>query len=238
MMDFNRFERQMKLKEIGAVVQQKWGDAKVLVIGVGGLGCGIIQGLASAGIGKITLMDGDRVSLNNLHRQWLFNERSVGRWKVEVAAEWIKAHNSQIEVEVIAEFLSEENIERHLVGFDLWMDGTDDVGVKLLIDQWAVKLQTPWIFGAAEQWDGQVSVFNYPVNGQRPFRYAEFFSSEIEKQMVGSCQLRGVLSTVVHIIAMEQVSEALKVLGNLSPNHVGKMFCWDGWESKAYSVSL
>jgi molybdopterin/thiamine biosynthesis adenylyltransferase len=238
MMDFNRFERQMKLKEIGEVVQQKWWNSKVLVVGVGGLGSGIIQGLVGAGVGKITLMDGDRVALNNLHRQWLFHETDVGRLKVEVAAEWIKKHNGEIEVEMIDEFLTSENIENYLSGFDLWLDGTDDVQAKLLMDQWAVQLQTPWIFGAAEQWDGQVSVFNYQESNGRSFRYVDFFSLELNRSMVGSCELRGVFSSVVYIIAMEQVSEALKVLGNLSPNHVGKMFCWDGWESKAYSVSL
>jgi len=238
MVDFKRFERQIKLKEIGEDVQQKWWDSRVLVVGVGGLGSGIIQGLVGAGVGKITLMDGDRVDLNNLHRQWLFAEKDVGRPKVEVAAEWIKKHNRDIEVEVIDEFLSTANSERNLEGFDLWIDGTDDVEAKLLMDQWAVKLQTPWIFGAAEQWDGQVSVFNYKGNSGRSFRYVDFFSPELNGSMVGSCQLRGIFSPVVHIIAMEQVSEALRILGDLSPNHVGKMFCWDGCESRAYSVSL
>jgi adenylyltransferase/sulfurtransferase len=238
MIDFKRFDRQLKLGEIGEGVQEKWWNARVMVVGVGGLGCGIIQGLVGAGVGHIALLDGDTVALDNLHRQWIFSESDVGKYKVNVAADWIKARHSGIEVQPIAAFLTADNAETMLSGFDLWIDGTDVPSAKLILDRNAELLDTPWVFGAVEQWDGQVSVLNFFDADGRKANYRDFFSSRVSNDMVGSCQQRGVMGPVVQMVAMMQVMEALRILGNLSPLYVGKMFCWDGWHSKAYSVSL
>jgi adenylyltransferase/sulfurtransferase len=238
MIDFKRFERQLKIAEIGEGVQEKWWRANVLIIGAGGLGCGVIQALASAGVGNLTLMDGDVISLNNLHRQWIYPSHAIGRKKTSVAMEWIKEHNSSIQVSEISENLTSSNAEQHLNGYDLWIDATDHPSVTLLIDEEAKKRNVPWVFGSAEQWDGQVSVFQYPDQQLKRWTYRDFFSSEVRSEMVGSCQERGILGPVVQLVAMVQAMEALKVLGDLSPQFVGKMFCWDSWQCRLNSVSL
>ena len=238
MIDFKRFERQIKMTEIGQSVQQKWWDSKVLVIGAGGLGCGVIQALASAGIGYLGVMDGDVVAITNLHRQWLYNEQAVGKQKTTVAVDWIKLHNQAIQTVEIAEHLNEQNLASRLEGYDIWIDCTDSPTASLLIDAAAKERDVPWVFGSAEQWDGQVSVFQYPDQNQKKWSYVDFFSHNVRSEMVGSCQERGVLGPVVHLIAMVQAMETLKVLGGLSPQFVGKMFCWDAWQSRMNSVSL
>jgi adenylyltransferase/sulfurtransferase len=238
MVDFKRFERQIKMKEIGPEVQRRWAESKVLIIGAGGLGCGVIQALSSAGVGSITILDGDAVAQHNLHRQWLFNESSIGFNKALKAADWVKEHNPDIQVNGIPTHLREENASQYVKDFNVWIDATDNVSAKLLIDTLAVQYQTPWVFGSAEQWDGQVSVFQYPDSNGKIWRYVDFFTAQLEDPMVGSCQQRGVLGPVVHTIAMFQSLEVLRILGNLSPLHVGKMFCWDAWQSRSYPVSL
>jgi molybdopterin/thiamine biosynthesis adenylyltransferase len=225
---FTRFARQQKMPGFEAPAQAVLADARVAIVGLGGLGSGVLMALVSAGIQKFTLIDGDKVAIHNLHRQWIYSEENVGMYKVEAAALWAKQHNVQCELEVIADFLNENNIQSLLnLNFDLVMDCTDQIEAKILLDGFLSLTDVPWIFAASEQWDGMVSTFNCPNEEGVRYSYSQFFNDRIKGFMVGSCEQRGALGPVVQAVAMVQSIEALKLLSGQKPIYIGKIWIWE-----------
>jgi adenylyltransferase/sulfurtransferase len=223
-----RFSRQQKMPGFEGSTQSALSNARVAIVGLGGLGSGVLMALVSAGIQKFILIDGDKVAIDNLHRQWIYNEETVGLKKVTAASQWAQLHNALCEIEEIPEFLNPENIQSILSGdIDLVMDCTDQVEAKVLLDGFLSATQIPWVFGASEQWDGMVSTFNYPNETGNCFAYAQFFNEKIKGFMVGSCEQRGALGPVVQTVAMIQSIEALKILSGQFPNYVGKLWVWE-----------
>ncbi|NJW54525.1 HesA/MoeB/ThiF family protein, partial [Salinimicrobium sp. CDJ15-91] len=156
-----RYDRQIKLNEVGVSGQEKLQKSSVLIIGVGGLGCPAAQYLAGAGIGKIGLMDHDRVSLTNLHRQTLYGEDNIGEFKAKVAKEKLQHLNSEIELVAIEEALTIENAEKIFSEYDVILDGTDNFETKYLINDACVLTGKPWVYASIYKNEAQLSVFNY-----------------------------------------------------------------------------
>lgn len=158
-MDKERYTRQIGLKEIGLAGQEKIRKARVLLVGVGGLGAPISLYLTGAGIGRLGIVDDDVVSESNLHRQVLYTEEELGQSKAVCAAKRLSALNSDVQVKAYNTRFTEENAEEILKDYDLVVDGCDNYATRYVIDDAARKLGKPYVYGAVCGFEGQVSVF-------------------------------------------------------------------------------
>lgn len=201
-----RYDRQITLDEVGVSGQEKLSKASVLIIGVGGLGCPAAQYLVGAGIGKIGLMDHDKVSISNLHRQVLYNESDIGKPKALVAQEKLQQLNSEIEIVAIEEALSIENAEKIFRQYDIILDGTDNFETKYLINDASILADKPWIYASIYKNEGQLSVFNYKGGPS----YRCLFPKTTRQNV--SCEATGVLGVVPGIFGMLQAMEVLKIV--------------------------
>lgn len=156
----NRYERQIALKEIGLEGQEKLRKARVLIVGAGGLGSPTALYLTSAGVGHITLIDDDEVSLNNLQRQVLYNEADIGQFKVLAAAAKLQGMNSLTDVLPLVCRLEEENAHELIRNYDIIVDGCDNFETRHLLDDTCHRLGKPYVYGAIQGFEGQVSVFD------------------------------------------------------------------------------
>lgn len=192
-----------------------------MVVGAGGLGCAILPYLVSAGLGKIGIVDGDHVEKSNLHRQVLYQENSVGLRKVDSAKQALKRMNSSTQIEVIPEFLSAENVDNLIEGYDMIIDATDNLEVRYTLDDACTAAKKPMIYGSIFRFQGQVSVFNYK-NGPS---YSSLFPKE--EKTVLNCEEAGVLGPTVGIIGMLQANEALKIILEIGEVLSGKLLIYN-----------
>jgi len=201
-----RYDRQITLDEVGVSGQEKLSKASVLIIGVGGLGCPAAQYLVGAGVGKIGLIDHDKVSISNLHRQVLYNESDIGKSKALVAQEKLQQLNSEIEIVAIEEALSIENAEKLFRQYEVILDGTDNFETKYLINDACILADKPWVYASIYKNEGQLSVFNY--HGGPSYRC---LFPKTTRQNV-SCEATGVLGVVPGIFGLLQSMEVLKII--------------------------
>lgn len=201
-----RYDRQIKLDIVGVSGQEKLGNSSVLIVGVGGLGCPAAQYLAGAGIGRIGLMDHDKVSITNLHRQVLYDGFDVGKPKALVAKEKLQRVNSEIEIVAIEEALTIENAEMFFNQYDLILDGTDNFETKYLINDACILAGKPWVYASVYKNEGQLSVFNY----QGGPSYRCLFPKTTRQNV--SCEATGVLGVTPGILGMLQAAETLKII--------------------------
>jgi adenylyltransferase/sulfurtransferase len=212
-----RYDRQIKLDEVGVSGQEKLRNASVLIVGVGGLGCPAAQYLVGAGVGKIGLMDHDKVSITNLHRQVLYDEFDVGKSKALVAKEKLQRLNSEIKLVAILEALKIDNAEKLFSQYDLILDGTDNFETKYLINDACILAGKPWVYASIYKSEGQLSVFNYQ-NGPS---YRCLFPKTTQQNV--SCEATGVLGVVPGIFGMLQATEALKIILGVGLVFSGKL---------------
>lgn len=201
-----RYDRQIKLDEVGFSGQEKLKNSSVLIVGIGGLGCPAAQYLVGAGVGRIGLMDHDRVSLSNLHRQVLFDESDVGKSKAAVAREKLLKLNSEVEIEDYQKALTIDNAETLFRHYDIIIDGTDNFETKYLINDACILTEKPWIYASIYKHEGQLSVFNYK-NGPS---YRCLFPKTTHQNV--SCEATGVLGVTPGILGMLQATEVLKII--------------------------
>ena len=162
-MNASRYTRQIALSSFGEEGQKKLQQAKVLVIGAGGLGVPVLTYLNAMGVGTLGIVDGDNVSITNLHRQVLYGINDVGKQKVHVAYEKLKAQNPENELVVYNHFLSVENALAIIKLYDVIVDASDNFPTRYLVNDACVILNKPFIYGALHGYEGQVSVFNFEI---------------------------------------------------------------------------
>jgi molybdopterin/thiamine biosynthesis adenylyltransferase/rhodanese-related sulfurtransferase len=201
----SRYSRQTVLSEIGDVGQEKISAASILCVGAGGLGCPALLYLAAAGVGRIGIIDFDTVNETNLQRQVLYTTDQIGKNKAVAAKERLLALNPGITVETYAEELNGGNAEKLFSNYDMIIDGTDNFAAKFLMNDVAVKMDKPFIYGAILGFAGQVSVF---TPGGPCYRC--LFPDAPEN--VPNCAEAGVIGAVAGIIGMTQAMEALKII--------------------------
>ena len=206
--DFLRYSRQMMLPEIGETGQEKLKNAKVLVIGAGGLGCPILQYLATAGVGTIGIVDFDKVELHNLHRQILYTESSIDTPKAAVAKNVLEALNPNIQILAFEEKLTLKNAEKLISDFDVIVDGCDNFSTRYLVNDTCVKLEKPLVYGSILKFEGQLAVFNH--KGSKNLR--DLFPEPPNPQDVPNCSLNGVIGTLPGILGTMMGHEALKLI--------------------------
>jgi len=213
----NRYARQIILPQVGTSGQTALKNSKVLLVGAGGLGLPCAQSLVAAGVGLISVIDDDRVSLTNLQRQFLFNESDIGRYKVEVLREKLSAQNFEVKIQAIVARLDIGNVLDLIAEHDLVIDGSDNFATKFLINDACLIKKIPWIYGSVSRFEGQVAVFTSagPQGGHSCYRclYEKTPVAKIE-----NCAEQGVLGAVTGITGNYQALEALKILIRL--NHV------------------
>ncbi|KAJ4487422.1 hypothetical protein C8R41DRAFT_767937 [Lentinula lateritia] len=210
--DYRRYGRQMILDGFGLPGQLKLCNASVVVVGAGGLGCPALQYLGSSGIGRIGIIDHDRVELSNLQRQILHNEETVGMPKAQSAALALKRINSNIKIDSITEALTPGNALSLLEPFDVILDCTDNAPTRYLLSDTAVTLHKPLVSGAAQKFEGQLCVYNLGENGPC---YRCLFPKPPAPENAGSCEETGILGAVTGIIGNLQALETIKILTGL-----------------------
>ena len=205
--DSARYHRQMILPEIGPEGQGRLGAAKVLVVGAGGLGCPVLQYLAGAGIGTIGIIDHDRVDITNLHRQILFTDKDAGASKAIAARDRLAALNPAITVQAYDAELTDRNAAGLFSAYDVIVDGTDNFAAKYLINDVAVKLGKPVVYGAIQRFDGQVSVFD----AARGPCYRCLFPQQ-PRGVVLNCAEAGVVGALAGLAGTIQAMEVIKLV--------------------------
>ncbi len=216
-----RYSKQTILDEIGLLGQVKLKNARVAVIGAGGLGCPIIQYMASSGVGTIGIIDFDVIEHSNLHRQILFTPADVGRKKAEVAKERALAQNPDTKIELFDCALTDENAESILSQFDLVVDGCDNFLTRYSVNDACVKLGLPLVYGSILGFQGQIAVFNY--EGSKNLR--DIFPEPPNAEDVPNCSDNGVLGVVPGVIGTLMVNETLKcILGLQVTTNVYRIF--------------
>ncbi len=203
----NRYERQSILPEIGESGQEKISKASVLCIGAGGLGCPALLYLSAAGVGHIGIVDFDNVDETNLQRQVLFTTDQIGQNKAEAAKARLNALNPDIDIRAYAEELNDQNVEKLFEKYDIIIDGTDNFSAKFLINDAAVKIGKPFIYGSILGFDGQAATFNHHDGPC----YRCLFPEE-PKGHIPNCAEAGVIGAVAGIIGTTQAMEALKII--------------------------
>lgn len=208
--DLERYSCQMALPGFGKEKQQLLQKAKVLIIGMGGLGCPAAQYLTAAGIGTIGIADDDLVSLNNLHRQFLYTALDVGAYKVSVAAEKLRQQNPSVHIVTHPFRVTSSNILPLISAYDLIIDGTDNLETKLLINDAGVITGKAVVYGAIYQYEGQVSVWNVrQLNGSYSPNYRDVFP-DADEVPIPNCAEGGVIPTLAGIVGCMQANEAIK----------------------------
>ncbi|MBI1300197.1 MAG: molybdopterin-synthase adenylyltransferase MoeB [Alphaproteobacteria bacterium] len=210
-MPLDRYARQTVLPKIGEEGQRKLQQSSVLVVGAGGLGCPALQYLVAAGVGHVGIIDADTVEETNLQRQVLYREEDIGKNKAEIAKERLQALNTECRIDAYAEKLTIKNAARLFEYFDVILDGTDNFAAKFLINDAAVKLGKPFIYGSILGFEGQVSVFNY--KGGPCYRC---LFAETPKNDIPNCAEAGVIGALAGIVGSMQAMEAIKLLVGLN----------------------
>ncbi|UCE85958.1 MAG: molybdopterin-synthase adenylyltransferase MoeB [Deltaproteobacteria bacterium] len=223
---FDRYRRHLSLPEFGVEGQRKLLDARVLLIGAGGLGCPAAQYLAAAGIGTLGLVDFDVVDASNLQRQVLYGTADVGRPKVEVARERIRGMNPDVAVEAHPVRLSSENALDLFAPYDVIVDGTDNFPTRYLSNDACVLLGKPNVHGSIFRFEGQATVFD----AKRGPCYRCLFPEPPPPELAPSCAEAGVLGVLPGIIAMIQATETIKLLTGVGEPMIGKLVQYDALE--------
>ena len=223
---FDRYRRHLSLPEFGVEGQRKLLEARVLLIGAGGLGCPAAQYLAAAGVGRLGIVDFDVVDASNLQRQVLYGTSDVGKPKVEVARERIGQMNPDVSVEIHAERLTSENALEIFEPYEVIVDGTDNFPTRYLSNDACVLLGKPNVHGSVFRFEGQATVFD----ATRGPCYRCLFPEPPPPGMAPSCAEAGVLGVLPGIIAMIQATEAIKLVTGIGEPMVGKLLQYDALE--------
>ena len=231
--DFKRFEKQIILKNIGINGQKRIIDSKVLIVGVGGLGCPLLTYLAAAGVGTIGIVDHDKVEISNLNRQTLFVQSDIGKFKVIQAKTKIKKINNKINIVTYKSKLNEKNIKKILKNFEIVCDGTDNYHTRYLINDECKRNKKILISAAISKFDGHLYKFNFKKKGSC-FRCFMPEMPDIEN----NCQTEGIFSPVAGILGSMQANEVLKTILNLKNDLSNRMIIFDSIKSNFRNVRL
>lgn len=232
-----RFQKQIILPELGEAGQQRLAAGSVLVIGAGGLGCPALQYLAAAGIGRIGIADFDVVEESNLQRQILYTEQDLGKPKAEVAARQLQAMNSALTLQVFLTRIDTRNALELLANFDVVLDASDNFPTRYLVDDACRLLNKPLIYGSVFRFEGQLSVFHWPVNGVRT-GYRDIFPVPPQASEVADCNEAGVLGVLPGIIGTMQAAEAIKLIAGLGVPMANRLFCYQLLNHSTYTLDL
>ena len=228
-----RYNRQIILRGFDFDGQEALKAARVLVVGLGGLGCAAAPYLAAAGVGHLTLLDFDTVALSNLQRQTLHRDATIGQPKVDSARDALAAINPHIQIDAINALLDEAQLLELIAEHDLVMDCTDNVAIRNQLNQCCFTLKKPLVSGAAIRMEGQISVFTYQ-DGEPCYRCL----SRLFGENALTCVEAGVMAPLVGVIGSLQAMEAIKLLANYGTPASGKIVMYDAMTCQFREMKL
>ncbi len=235
---FERYQCQMALPGFGIESQELLKNAKVLIVGMGGLGCPSAQYLTSSGVGTIGIADDDIVSLSNLHRQILYTPDDTGTYKVDAAAKKLQQQNPSVSIIPYRLRITSSNVMELISEFDLIIEGTDNFETKCLLNDACVLAGKPLVYGAIYQHEGQVSIWNVLQNdGTYSPHYRDVFPNAEESQ-VPNCREGGVIPTLAGVVGCMQANEALKYLIRSEETLAGKLWMMNMMTGKTQIIKL
>jgi molybdopterin/thiamine biosynthesis adenylyltransferase/rhodanese-related sulfurtransferase len=230
----NRYSRQTILPEVGIEGQAKLTNASVLVVGAGGLGCPVLLYLAAAGVGRIGIIDADKVDVTNLQRQVLYVTADEGKLKAETAAKHLTALNPEINIDVYPVWLSKENALDIFSSYDIVVDGSDNFATRYLVNDACVILKKPLVFGSIFKFEGQVSVFNY--KGGPTYRC--LFPEPPAAGEVPNCSEIGVIGVLPGIIGTLQANEVIKIILEKGDVMSGVLYMYDALSNNIQKLKV
>ncbi|MDD1017049.1 molybdopterin-synthase adenylyltransferase MoeB [Pseudomonas rubra] len=231
------YSRHLLMPDIGMRGQQALKAASVLMVGAGGLGCPALLYLAAAGVGRIGIIDDDRIELSNLHRQVIFQVADRGRYKAEVAKERLQALNPFISIEAHIGRFDLDNAAALVADYDIVIDGTDNFTAKYLINDACCLGDKPLVYGAIIQFEGQVAVFNaQAADGRRSGNYRDLYAQPPEAALAPNCAEAGVLGVLPGIIGCFQANEAIKLITGIGQPLVDRLLMYDALAASTQEV--
>ena len=223
--EIEKFSRQIILKNIGALGQRKIRNAKVLIIGMGGLGCPAAEFLTRSGIGTLGIVDHDRVSLSNIHRQTLYTEKDINKSKVKIAKKKLNEINSKTKINIFNYKLNKIKFNKIIKNYDYIIDGTDNFESKFLINDISLDYKKFLVVGAISKFDGHIFSFDFKNKNNPSLR--DFYQEEVVTDEILNCEYDGILGTVAGIVGTIQANEILKKILNIGENLNGFILILD-----------
>ena len=220
-----RFSRQIILRNIGTLGQKKIIHSKVLIVGMGGLGCPVAEFLTRAGIGSLGIIDYDNIDLSNIHRQSLYDTNDLGKAKVEIAKIKLNKINPKTKVTSYKLKLNKDNFSEIIKNYNYIVDGSDNFETKFLINDFSIKFKKFLVTAAISKFDGHVFTFNFK-NKKNPCLRCFFQDDKISDDVL-SCEYEGILGTIAGIIGTIQANEILKQILNIGKNLNGFILILD-----------
>jgi molybdopterin-synthase adenylyltransferase len=230
-----RYSRHILLPELGIEAQQRFADARALVIGAGGLGAPSAQFLAASGVGTLTLCDSDNVDLTNLQRQILYASADVGRRKVDAAKARLAAINPEVRVETVPERIGPDELAPLVANADVVVDCCDNFATRHAVNRACVAARRPLVSGAAIRFDGQISVFDARDPASPCYHCLFGEGEELEETR---CAIMGVFAPVVGIVGATQAAEALKLIARVGEGLAGRLLLLDAWSMRWREVRI
>ena len=228
---YERYNRQMLLKDFGEAGQKKLMNANVLVVGAGGLGCPVLQYLTAAGVGNIGVVDDDVVALTNLHRQVLFSVEDIGYPKVEIAVQKLQSLNPDITLTAFNQRLNVENAIEIISEYDIVVDGSDNFGTRYLVNDACSVLKKTLVYGAVSQYEGQVAVF-------KNTNYRDLFPEVPADGEIQNCAEAGVLGVLPGIIGAMQANEVIKIITGIGEPLADRMLTYNSLNNQIYETEI
>ena len=223
--EIEKFSRQIILKNIGALGQKKIQETKVLIIGMGGLGCPAAEFLIRSGIGTLGLADYDKVSLSNIHRQTLYTEKDINKSKVKISKKKLNEINPRTKINIFDYKINEILLNKIIKNYDYIIDGTDNFESKFLINDLSLKYKKFLVAGAISKFDGHIFNFDFKIKNNPSLR--DFYQQEIITDDILNCEYDGILGTVAGIVGTMQANEILKKILNIGQNLNGFVLILD-----------
>ena len=223
--EIEKFSRQIILRNIGALGQKKIQEAKVLIIGMGGLGCSAAEFLTRSGIGTLGLADYDRVSLSNIHRQTLYSEKDINKSKVKISKKKLNVINPKTRINIFDYKLDKIKLNKIIKNYNYIIDGTDNFESKFLINDLSFKYKKFLVSGAISGFDGHVFSFDFKNKNNPSLR--DFYQEEVVTDDILNCEYDGILGTVAGIVGTMQANEILKKILNIGQNLNGFILILD-----------
>lgn len=233
-----RYHRQMILPGVGPEGQARLKGSSVMVVGAGGLGVPVLQYLVAAGVGRVGIVEMDQVELSNLHRQVLYTTEDLGKPKALAAKERLSALNPLVEIVPHPVRLTSENAFGILSPYDLIVDASDNFPTRYLVNDAAVFLNKPLVYGAIHQFHGQVAVFHHPTEEGMGPCYRCLFPKPPPPGSVPSCAEAGVLGTLPGVVGSLMAQEALKILLGLGKPLAGALLLYEALEGEVRKLKV
>jgi len=223
--EIEKFSRQIILKDIGSIGQKKIKQSKVLIVGMGGLGCPVAEFLVRAGVGNIGIVDNDIVNISNIHRQSLYDTNDIKNSKVKSAKNKLKRINQNTIIKTFNLRINKTNVSKVIKDYNYIVDGSDNFNTKFLLNDYALKLKKFLVVGAISKFDGHLFTYNFKDKKTPCLRC--FFQEDVISEDVLNCEYEGILGTVAGILGTLQANEVLKQILNIGQNLDGKILILD-----------